>query len=271
MITKRRKRTRQPSAPAPQGNPFTNEYWRAEIESLRIPKRTHVNGHVRVDWFKIQGRCDDYLNVNMRFDDTDIPRLIVGKTLWFSLTPMEIQSAALALGRAHGKVAVLGLGLGYFAIRAADKPDVEEVIVFEQDPSVIEWFEKAYPATRRHKVKIVPGDARQTFRGYECDFCFADIYETMLGEETITDALEFPTLNKLERYHFWGMEKLVVEAVCGEFMTADQLNYDFRRYLSAWVHSPYDDKGTKLSDMARQELPNEFLETVVEQLSEMLN
>ena len=52
------------------------------------------------------------------------PALTKGKRTWMSLIPHEIRTMALPLEKAHGKVATLGLGLGYFAFMAAEKEDV---------------------------------------------------------------------------------------------------------------------------------------------------
>ena len=193
-------------------SPFSDEYWKAELKAYGLRKSRYVVEHVSIDWFKIQGRCDDYLNVNMRFDETPLPRLGINGHLWMSLTPMEIQSAALAIFRAKGVVATGGLGLGYFAIRAAAKPEVTKVIVFENEPLLVEWFKRMFKdRPEMAKIEFVEGDVRKTFKGYTVDFVFMDVYSDMLPEAIIKDARRFRRTNQIGRYHFWGYEKVVLE------------------------------------------------------------
>jgi hypothetical protein len=167
-----------------------------------------------LDWPKIQGRCDDYLNVNMRFDETPFPRLCEKGRLWMSLTPMEVQSAALALLLAHGNVVVGGLGLGYYALRAAAKRDVKKVTVYEINPVLIAWFKKAF-ARRKElaKIEIIEGDLREICQGVKADLAFIDIYPALLGDEVITDSRLLRRKNQFTQYVYWGWERAWFDAM----------------------------------------------------------
>lgn len=226
-------------------NPFSDEYWKAELKAYNLRKsRFHVE-HVSVDWFKIHGRCDDYLNVNMRFCDVPLPRLAINGHLWMSLTPMEIQSAALALHRAKGHVLCGGLGLGYFALRAAAKPEVTQVTVFENEHIVVEWFERMFKGRpEMPKLKIVEGDMRKTCKGYEADFAFVDIYPDMLGEETLKDARFFRRRNKIKRYMFWGYERVVLGLLANKLFKYGNLllGSDLLSYFRHWQSTPMGDQ-----------------------------
>ena len=46
---------------------------------------------------------------------------------WMTVTPNEIATMAAEIGEARGNIAVLGLGLGYFAFMCARKPQVSRV------------------------------------------------------------------------------------------------------------------------------------------------
>lgn len=241
-------------------NPFTDEYWKAELSAYGLRRAKFHVEHVSVDWFQIQGRCDDYLNVNMRFEKTPLPRLGINGHLWMSLTPMEIQSAALALHRAEGVVASGGLGLGYFAIRAAAKPEVTKVIVFENEPLVIEWFRRMFKdRLELTKIEIVEGDIRKTFKGYTVDFCFMDIYPDMLGDHSaFADSKKFRKQNKIGRYMFWGYEKVVLGLMVNRMIKYGSLllGHDLVDYLKHWKATPYTpgnpDDGT-LADYYRSQ------------------
>jgi len=245
-------------------SPFCDDYWKAELKAYGLRKaRFHVE-HVSVDFFTIQGRCDDYLNVNMRFDDTPLPRLGINGHLWMSLTPMEIQSAALALHRAKGHVVSGGLGLGYFAIRAAAKPEVTMVTVFENEPVVIEWFLRMFKnRPELPKIKIVEADMRKEFKGYDVDFAFVDIYQDMLPSKIIKDARRFRRVNKIKRYHFWGYEKVVLELLANKMFKSYGgllLGSDLHSYFKHWMTTPYGAGADgMMSDYSRVELPLDFL------------
>lgn len=244
-------------------NPFTDDYWEAEIKAYGLRKSKYHVEHVEVDWFKIQGRCDDYLNVNMRFSEVQMPRLAINGHLWMSLTPMELQSAALALHRAKGHVASGGLGLGYFAIRAAAKESVTKVTVFENEPLVIEWFKRMFKGRpEMDKIEIVEGDIHKTFKGYTVDFCFMDIYADMLPDSALVDVTKFRRRNRIGRYHFWGYEKVVLELLAAKALRYGTLllGSDLAAYFHAWNKTPMstgDD--TTLGMCHRSSLDRDYL------------
>lgn len=59
---------------------------------------------------------------------------------WMLVTPNEVETICPAVQSAHGNVVAFGLGLGYFPYMASLKPDVNQVVVVEKDPGVIELF-----------------------------------------------------------------------------------------------------------------------------------
>lgn len=244
-------------------NPFSDEYWEGEIKRLRLRQSAFRRGPVKVDWLSIRGRCDDYLNVNMHFSHVKLPRLLLDGETCFSLTPMEVQSAALALHRATGHVVTLGLGLGYFALRAAAKREVTRVTVYEQEPLIIRWFHRAYQGRAElAKIHIIEGDARRLFRGVECDFVYADIYQDLLPAEVLTDAQIFRKHNNIRRYHYWGLEKVVLELLHHNLLKVDGnglMAPDMLSYFRFWHDTPCGN-GMTLRDLARPSLKQKFLE-----------
>ena len=80
---------------------------------------------------------------------------------WMTVTPSEINTMAADIEAAYGKVAVFGLGLGYYAFMVSEKPDVSEVVVIEREESVISLFREfilpQFPNAQ--KITIVQADA----------------------------------------------------------------------------------------------------------------
>lgn len=80
---------------------------------------------------------------------------------WMTVTPSEINTMTADIDAAFGKVAVFGLGLGYYAFMASQKLDVTQVVVVEREESVISLFEEfilpQFP--NRQKVTVIRADA----------------------------------------------------------------------------------------------------------------
>ena len=80
---------------------------------------------------------------------------------WMTVTPSEINTMTADIQAACGKVAVFGLGLGYYAFMASEKPDVSEVVVIEKEESVISLFREfilpQFPNAQ--KITVVQSDA----------------------------------------------------------------------------------------------------------------
>lgn len=239
-----------------EANPFTDAYFDAELKALKLRQSTFHVEQVKVGWFTPTGRVDDYLNPNMRFLEQKVPYLALNGHLWMSLTPMEIQSAALAIHRANGHVITLGLGLGYFSLRTAIKENVKKVTVFEKEPLVIEWFHRAYKGRKElAKIEIIEGDARKVFKGYECDFCFTDIYQSMLPDDVLKDARRFRRHNKIRRYHYWGYERVVRDLLFSRMIKNPALfmGRDLRNYIRHWASTPVI-QGDNESEMTMGEM-----------------
>lgn len=113
--------------------------------------------------------------------DKDFPFLAIqkGERTWMSVIPHEINTMKEPLARMHGKVLILGLGLGYFAYMSLLKEDVSEIAVIENDPKVIALFNSHilpfFPKGK--KFEIVEGDAFEYLKGdIAFESCFADLW-----------------------------------------------------------------------------------------------
>lgn len=232
-------------------NPFNDDYWHTELDWYGVQEVAAINGSARLVFDCPSGRLDDYLNKNFRDMDRQVPRLLIDGHTWMSLTPMEIQSAALALHRAKGHVITAGLGLGYFALRAAAKDCVTKVTVFEINEHVRDWFLAAFGhRPELDKIEIKIGDARKLLQGWEADFVFMDIYQSLLPDEVITDARAFQRKNKFKRYLFWGAEKVVMSALQQKIISKRNvplvLGHDMLSYFRWWMRTPVSEDNPEM-------------------------
>lgn len=89
------------------------------------------------------------------------PAVLEGGREWMLITPNEINTMKAPIAASHGRVLTFGLGLGYFALHASEKPEVTEVTVVERDERVIGLFREyilpQFP--HRDKLRVVRADA----------------------------------------------------------------------------------------------------------------
>lgn len=252
-------------------NPFSDDYVKREVRWYNQGNFSDngVSMHVRVP----QGVLEDYLNRNYRIDsEMKIPILFIDGVLWMSLTPMEIQSQFLPIVNAQGRVGVAGLGMGYAALKMAQKDHVETVTVFETDERVVKFFKRAFRRRKGFdKISFVLGDARETIPEQEpFDFLYVDIYQTALPDEVLSDIELFSTCvhDFPDGYHFWGQERVLVDAAIGYgLIEGSDLSLQLRAYLSRWQTTPVSTDprlaDTMLSDMYRVQADQDYVERVL--------
>lgn len=139
------------------------------------------------------------------------PRLTKTPKTWMSLTPMELESMMPAVHAATGKVVIGGLGMGVVALNCALKPEVEKVVILENNPRVYRLFHqftdmRPFPEWAK-KVSIRMGDATKTEPlGFEPDLLYVDIWET-LGEKN-AEALTRAVWERVggKKVGWWGQE-----------------------------------------------------------------
>lgn len=139
---------------------------------IRFPERRHGRWQLttlRYAPYEIFVR-DDLLRME---DGREIPRLgyfaeefaypavLENGREWMTVTPNEIATMQEPLSRMRGNIAVMGLGLGYFAYMASEKPEVASITIVERDPEIINLFTRhilpQFP--NRGKIAIVCEDA----------------------------------------------------------------------------------------------------------------
>lgn len=236
-------------------NPFLDDYLRQEVEWYGRPSGPNYirpGGH----------QLNDYLNVNWRDRaDFEVPVMARNGVTWMSLTWMEVQSLWPALVAARGHTATIGLGLGYFALRAAEKPNVDRMTVFEIDLENIDWFRREFSDRPGFdKIEFVHGDARETCLGMEFDLLFADPYP-LLGDNDIPgDIRLFTQRNSVDEYRFWGLERFLADAF-EEYGMIDvrTLRPDDKLFFKYWLN-------TDLCSFRRDHFCEEYVETVLTEM-----
>ena len=109
------------------------------------------------------------------------PAVLENGREWMTLQPNEMVTTWPAIKEAKGRVLTYGLGLGYFAYHAAEKPEVESVTVVDLSADVIDLFQKhilpQFP--HKEKIRLVHSDAfafADTKMAGNFDFVFGDIW-----------------------------------------------------------------------------------------------
>lgn len=129
--------------------------------------------------------CDDFREIpQLGFFDKpfSFPVVKEGGREWMAIKPSEVESMRLPVKLVAGRVAALGLGLGYFAYMASMKDDVEQVTIVERDERVIELFERyILPQFEfARKIRLLKIDAFDFVSGGmedgEFDYVFVDLW-----------------------------------------------------------------------------------------------
>lgn len=194
-------------------NRFSDEYARREVLWYSL-KEYQKNG-VQVYTSTLRGRQDELFNKRFWITDEhmDSPVFTIDGNLWMSITPLEVQSMLLPIERACDKVGTGGLGMGYFALKCAEKESVKEVKVWEKRADVIQFFIESFRHRKGfEKIKLINEDVRN-MRDESFAYFFMDIYKTQLADEVMEDMDHFLKHNESGIYDFWCQEKLLLQAL----------------------------------------------------------
>ena len=189
-------------------NPFSREYQEKEIAwfSKKVQNRTYKNIELKVveeiDW-----RLDGYMYKDWPAPLHNVPLFLIDGQTWMSLTPMEIESHYLPIFYAHGRVGVAGLGLGYYVQRILEKEEVEEIVVYELNQDVIDFYYQNFG--EHEKLTIICQDVLAV-NNEEFDFFYCDIYPGQMDTNAIGHHRIIADNNIIHHYHFWTFESMVL-------------------------------------------------------------
>jgi len=140
--------------------------------------------------------------------------------IWMSLTPHEIESQELGFQYAFGKMAIMGLGMGWVTANAALNPQVTNVTVVERDPDVINLFYESgafesIPSSAQQKISIVEADALDWHPdpGQAIDFLYADIWLHLAEPATFDQVTRMQGNVRAKQVYFWGQELTIYSAI----------------------------------------------------------
>jgi len=133
---------------------------------------------------------------------------------WMSITPFEIQSQELGCRFARGRVAVMGLGMGWAAGEAAMNPAVTSVDVVERDPEVISAIAAQnvfgqLPPECEAKVRVHNADALEWKPETAIDTLLADIWLPLNGDERVEEVRRMRDNTGARAVYFWGQEMVI--------------------------------------------------------------
>lgn len=146
--------------------------------------------------------------------DVSFPTVYQGQMPWMSACPSEINSMKEQMAQAHGKVLVLGLGLGYYPFIVAQKQEVEHITIIEIEPKIIDLFNRhIFPHfENKEKITIVQADAIRYLQGVQdgqFDFCFADIWEGQFdGAKWYKQIAPFEDKLPRTQFTYWIKEQI---------------------------------------------------------------
>ena len=130
---------------------------------------------------------DDYYReyTSLGYFKTKFPYLIIlnNNRVYMSITPHEINTMKASIKEAKGKVVVFGLGLGYYPYMIAQKEEVTDITVIENDKNVIDLFyHEIFPffGNSRKKIRLIEGDAfnyaKREMGKQDFDYGFVDLW-----------------------------------------------------------------------------------------------
>jgi len=237
-------------------NPFSDQYFLEELEFYGRPSAFQDCDGMTLKYVVPHGRLDDFLNVNFRINDKEVPLLSAKYGVWMSLTWMEVQSAHVAIAAAHGNAATLGLGLGYFVLRSL--PFVDHLDVYEKNQELVDWFKEEFKDRIGNKVTFIIGDARENLIDKEYDFVYSDIYDSILPDEVIKDVDTFTAENEISEFRVWGQELAVLEILkSGDDVTMLENTHKDLALIIKW---------NEHNDLRRRSIDIEFSEKLLESL-----
>lgn len=137
---------------------------------------------------------------------------VIPESKWMGVEPSEISSFAPFIKEAHGKILLMGCGLGYVAYMLSLKDEVEEITIVELDRNVKAMFETYLKPQMNSKISIIEGDALEFLEVEDIskyDYCSIDIWHGAMEMFPIyTKCLLLEEKHKDTKFHYWLEEDL---------------------------------------------------------------
>lgn len=251
-----------------QENRFSDRYAQQQVDWYSLKEFVANGNTVKVRSAPLYGRADEYFNKRFWVREFEVPMMRIDGKLWMSITPLEIQSMILPIHRAWGYVGTGGLGMGYFALKCAEKDSVKEIKVYEHNKDVIKFFTQMFNHRKGfEKIKIFEQDVR-CIKNESFSYFFMDIYQTQLSDQALEDTNDFwRNNNQAGQYDWWCQERCLLQALLNEwepFLEADE-RILFKEFAQAEYPHAKEDGGpeTKL-DLYNPIHDDDFVQEVVQ-------
>jgi hypothetical protein len=136
-------------------------------------------------------------------------RLKNGKTVWMSLTPMELESQSHHALNAYGHTVVMGLGMGTLLYNIIKREEVTKVTVVERDPNVLKLLHRITNPTQWQgwkKVNIAITDAKTWKPDQHVDYLTVDIWAKLGDSDLRPDGQRIQRNVQADQVALWGQE-----------------------------------------------------------------
>ena len=161
------------------------------IESYELYMLDEIDKYFDGRLFAQVGFSEDFLKCLTIYDK--------GKVL-DRFSPLLVNASIIPLEKAKGKVAIFGLGIGYFAYMAHLKEKVKQITIYESNGDLIDLFKKYFLGKFDHKekIKIVKKDPLSVLKNMNSEINANFIYINLWNN--LEDGLkEYPRYQQLER------------------------------------------------------------------------
>lgn len=185
--------------------PYEENFIEEKIREYNLLINENQCGEFRIS--KSTGTAKGYLYEKEEELNVEIPELWENDRLISRIGPKEIEGCYEIIKWAKGKVAIVGLGLGYLVQELSKKKDVKEVVVYESSPDIVSLYKKNYP--EKKKIRIMEVDTLKA-RRRKFDFFFVDTYGYKLGLNIVDDYIKYNKKHNIQEYSFCGMEHFLL-------------------------------------------------------------
>jgi len=132
-----------------------------------------------------------------------------GKSIWMSLTKMEVESHLPHLAAAKGHVVIAGLGMGFALYNIQANPNVTKITLIEKNPDIPKLLDmstnwKDWPGGE--KTTIVLHDALTYKSTEKVDFLYADIWPHLGDWNALYNTQIMQKNIQAKQVGYWGQE-----------------------------------------------------------------